>query len=460
MLFFSIKITDINSQIEILNNFDEKPKPGSLPKKFKTNIKSEVAIGKAEAKDFMPIPIDTMRLSLKVNQVNMQTISVESMEFNIPSLGFHTTNSTTLSIDDSFRPKSFSTKGSVISEKDIGKTEIAKIRTSGKMDAQYEFKSPDLDYFDLKSQLSFDHFTVEIPNEDGKSTLLLVDNIHGSIPFTQKVSLTSAKTKMDESGYFASKDETKKPEEKTDEQIIDKYYQEVLKREERKTNLVERADFGNIKPYYDQNNRLTIRKFQADKIKAENIVVDFEISDNEVKLKNYSLSFLGGAIQGNLGLAMEVLPIELTTAVHFTNLNANRLFDEIPELKKKAKKISADDSKKIDGTIHFNYDFISHSMEGNIDVTSIGKDQLKLLLYYIDPDEKNPNITSLRKALIVGDLRLVKIPISNGHIGLDLDLRLLGAPIPLPQISKFPVSQIVRNFEITAKKSLNEEISH
>jgi hypothetical protein len=242
-----------------------------------------------------------------------------------------------------------------------------------------------------------------------------------------------------------------------DNEVIQKYYDEVLKREQREVNMVEKVDYANVQPFYEKESRITANRISFDKFKAETVAIDFEITDNAIKVKNYSLAFLGGAIQGQLALAMEVLPVALDTAVHFTNLNANRLFDEFPKLKEKARTLGDSDSKKIGGTVHFKYDFLSHSMEGNVDITSIGKDQLKLLLYYIDPEEKKPNITSLRKALIVGDLKLVKIPIENGNIGLDLDLRVLGAPIPLPQIRKFPVSQIVRNFEATAKQDTEEE---
>jgi hypothetical protein len=39
----------------------------------------------------------------------------------------------------------------------------------------------------------------------------------------------------------------------------------------------------------------------------------------------------------------------------------------------------------------------------------------------------------------------VSVPIKNGEIGIDVDVRVLSAPIPTPKLTKFPISQLIDN---------------
>jgi methylglyoxal synthase len=90
-------------------------------------------------------------------------------------------------------------------------------------------------------------------------------------------------------------------------------------------------------------------------------------------------------------------------------------------------------------------------VSGDVEISSIGKEQLKMMLFYVDPYEQNPTIRDIRGALNVGEVRRVSIPLRNGEVGMDVDVRVLAAPIPTPKLQRFPIRQILQNFKDQAK---------
>ena len=68
-----------------------------------------------------------------------------------------------------------------------------------------------------------------------------------------------------------------------------------------------------------------------------------------------------------------------------------------------------------------------------------------MMLYYLDPEEKDGTLGAIRKALMFGDVKSVSIPIKNGYMGMEIDLTALGLPIPLPKVARIPIAQIVKN---------------
>ena len=74
------------------------------------------------------------------------------------------------------------------------------------------------------------------------------------------------------------------------------------------------------------------------------------------------------------------------------------------------------------------------------------------MLFYVDPYEQNPTIADIRSALNLGEVRRVSIPLRNGEVGLDVDVRVLAAPIPTPKLTRFPIRQILQNFKDQSNK--------
>jgi hypothetical protein len=86
-------------------------------------------------------------------------------------------------------------------------------------------------------------------------------------------------------------------------------------------------------------------------------------------------------------------------------------------------------------------------MNGGVEITKIGNEQVEMMLYFIDPYEQNPSIADLRKALMLGEPSHVSIPIKSSRVGFEIEITsliTLGQPIPgLPKFRDIPINQIV-----------------
>ena len=135
-----------------------------------------------------------------------------------------------------------------------------------------------------------------------------------------------------------------------------------------------------------------------------------------------------------------------------TKLDTRKLLDRFPNLKGKTKSslnLMGSDPE-IYGTVRFAYDVAASDMNGGIEITKIGKEQVEMMLYFIDPYEQNPSIADLRKALLLGEPSHVSIPIKSSRVGFEIEITspiTLGQPIPgLPKFRDIPINQIVDGF--------------
>jgi hypothetical protein len=213
-------------------------------------------------------------------------------------------------------------------------------------------------------------------------------------------------------------------------------------------NRVALVDYGSIRPFYPNRKPLSIHRIEAANLELTWLEFDIELKQNWFALNQFVINFLGGKLQGDFQLAFDPMPRMLRTSLHMTRLDSRKLLERFPNLKGKTS--SAFDlfsNPYIDGTVHVQYDFKSNDLSGGVEITSIGKDQLRMILYYVDPFEQNPTIADIRKALAFGDVRQVSVPLKNGEIGVAVDVRVLSAPLPTPKLSRFPISQLIQNFK-------------
>jgi hypothetical protein len=225
-----------------------------------------------------------------------------------------------------------------------------------------------------------------------------------------------------------------------------------------KQNVVAIVDYPTIRPFYPDKRPLSIKRLEVANLELSKMEFDVELRQNWFAVNQFMINFLGGKIEGDFQVAFDSaqrdpmkIPRSLRTSMHLTSLDSRKLIERFPNLKGKATSWNLFSNPYLDGAVHLTYDFKSNDMAGGIDITSIGKEQLRMMLYYIDPFEQNPTITDIRGKLAYGEVRKVSIPLKNGEIGLEVDLRVV-VPVPTPKLTRFPISQIIQNFKEQAAK--------
>ena len=101
----------------------------------------------------------------------------------------------------------------------------------------------------------------------------------------------------------------------------------------------------------------------------------------------------------------------------------------------------------ISGNFHLDFLVRNSQLDGVFDVTSIGAEQMNYMLEMVDPDHADSSINNIRRALKVGSLKKALVVIKRGEMSLDLDVRLVGAPIPLPNLNGIKVSNMIENIK-------------
>ena len=91
--------------------------------------------------------------------------------------------------------------------------------------------------------------------------------------------------------------------------------------------------------------------------------------------------------------------------------------------------------KNIDASLfsmiaHLDYSLFSEQMNGDVHISKIGRNQARSFFDIIDPNKESPNINTARLGLNIGYPNAIRIPIRNGLMDINLDIRSLGIPFP------------------------------
>lgn len=459
-----------------------------------TAVDSKLYIGKVSAEGALPRPLTEFQFAVSVAQQRLTDIQVKELTVKLPDYGTSVGFAAETSIGPDFMPRRFkaTTRTQIVHTGDehlpLG------IKTSGGIDVVLAVDSPDMKTVAVDGRTSFDRFNLSVPGKGEKAPpLLVVEDIRGQIPFKQVVQLpdlsqlkkpapaagqagaapapatpaagataaavaaTAARLADVPDVAVRAEDDDGKPAGAGSvalDQAMGQYFRKNDNQLAKNTNLVAMVDYGSIRPFYPERQPLSIKRVEAANLELTNLEFDMELRQNWFALNQFVINFLGGKIEGDFQLAFDAgatdpkqIPKTLRTAVHMTRLDTRKLIERFPNLQGKASSWDLFSNPYIDGTVHLAFDVVSSDLSGGVEITSIGKEQLKMMLYYVDPFEQNPTIGDMRKALALGEVRQVSIPLKNGEVGMDMDVRVLSAPVPVPKLTHFPISQIIQNFK-------------
>jgi hypothetical protein len=340
---------------------------------------------------------------------------------------------------------------------DIPQDIIKGVSATGSFATDLELSSKDMESATIRGKIDIQDLSATIANVKNPNQPLILDQISGAIPLFQTFTFSSLKTLTQSSRQKAEvstppiEDESINQNlEVSDEAIrasASQYLAKLKPNVTGGTRLAINHDYANFREFYEKRTPIRIRSIRSMNLSVENIEIDAELSQNQLAINNAVASFLGGKLQAEFKLAFDERPVSIKTSFHATRINTEKLVKTVPGLRKKAKTILSSSNPLIDGAVHLNYDLRTGDMQGGLDITSIGKDQLRMILYYIDPADKDATINTIKAALHFGDVKLVSVPIRNGEIGLEVSLRLLAAPLPTPKLQGFPIAKLINNFK-------------
>ncbi|MEI8025202.1 MAG: hypothetical protein WCI18_02530 [Pseudomonadota bacterium] len=190
-----------------------------------------------------------------------------------------------------------------------------------------------------------------------------------------------------------------------------------------------------------QERNLKIYKAFINGVGIEEFEGGVEISSKAIMVKNFLGKVLGGRIQGSAFLPISPMPERILLTAHVKGIDSS----QIPLLI--GKKNSGGTSLPISGNFHLDFLVRNSQLDGVFDVTSIGAEQMNYMLEMVDPDHADSSINNIRRALKIGSLKKALVVIKRGEMSLDMDVRLVGAPIPLPNLNGIKVSNMIENIK-------------
>jgi hypothetical protein len=430
-----------------------------LMKNLDTNLKTEIHFGSIKT-SFFPQEIRDVGFQARIIQEKMSKIQIKDTVATLNGLNLSIGLNALANIDKDFQPRDVDVNVNIdLKQKDMTQL-IAGISTSGVISINSSFSSQDMRRFLLEGSTNFEDFHARVKGElDDQSPLFVVENLRGRIPFRQWIDRNDERGENPEASLVSSHVQTNGTSaDRTEDglavenranfhliNLIDLHLDENLS-DKGKSRSLSNIDYGSVRPFYQERSPIYIEKISGMNLNLSQIEFDVEIKQNWLALNQFSMAFLGGGVRGEVQIGFEALPKNLRTSIHMTRLNSHRLIDNFPKLKGKKRFNLLSSDPFIDATLHLDFDFVSKDMAGGLEITSIGREQLSMILYYIDPDQENPTISDIQTALSFGDLNNVSVPIKNGEIDLVVDVDLMGIPLPIPSLSKFPISQIIANF--------------
>lgn len=401
----------------------------------------------------IPEPLRKTTFELLASAEKDGVIAIDKMVFAAPSVGAVVKLSAKTELDAEKMPENLEMNMSIDVDPHALKAVPKAIALDGRSLVKIAVAAPDLSQVQIRGNVGFEHFGAEVKKlgENGEPDEILVKviNLQGQFPFQQ---LVNVKQIMDDSkkkaAALAAPSPTPAAElvdklDKKLDQYLEKYSTPAGASGSRMTSEY----YGEMRPLYSGRKPITIESIQVKNLTFDHVEIDAELKQNQFSLNQMVIGMLGGKVQTGLQAQFDTKLRDVNISTQWTRLDTRKLADSFPKLQEKMRGFSIlPSSPYVDGTLRLKYDAVSGDIAGGMEITSIGKEQLKMILLYLDPEDKNPTLVSIRKALNIGEVRQVSVPIRNGQIGVDVDVRVLSAPIPTPKLQRFPLAQLVRNF--------------
>ena len=479
--------TGLSLALDVANTFVRPPRLVDLIGSSRTEISLRVGLGQLDRGGSQIEPASSSAVSLDLIQDGLTHVELRSLKGNLPQMGLGLSVQGRTVLDESHLPGEFQVESNLSLSRAEALNVLPGISSQGALHTFLKIDSADMKNINFGGRIDFENFGFTVAGRSGTTepTLMMAD-LNGQIPISQSVTIpqklslgaiangdenkeTAAaagkKFEADKDGLGASTLNQAGPIDSSGpiKELADMASQYVKRKSQNQRQTASKApgvDYPSVKGFFPNRKPLSIKRLVAANLEMTDIILDVEWRENMVGMNEFAIGLLGGELQGNVQISLSndlerilARPKDIgsfirkiNTNIQATRLDTRKILDRLPDSKSDVSRNSSMFSNPfIDATIHYLWNLESRDLGGSIDITTIGKEQVRMLLSYVDPSQQDQTINDIRKALYLGEVRQVSIPIKNGEIGLDVDIRALGVPIPTPKLSRFPINQLIDN---------------
>ena len=382
-------------------------------------------------------------LKLKASLERGEHAAISELALNIPSLGVKASGQGDFDITKDGLPRNVRLDiDSQVSER-VGAL-IPSYIFQGSVATHTRITSESLEEVTASGYVDLNSVTIEVPQKSGNP--IRIDNANGALPYLWTIDLKPGTKAGSDGGTnqsaLAAQDDASL------RRLASIQLEKMNPIERRQGNMVEVAEFGSVRDFVSGGQRpLTIAAIKSGSIGASDIEINAVIKKNFVLLNSMTAKIFGGHLSATAMVEYLGRPTKLKCGMHLTRFNTEDLVRTVPGLRKKSRGLFGTTNPYIDASARLQYDLLSADMSGSLDITSIGKDQLRMLMYYLDPTDSDRSISTIKAALNVGEVKMVSVPVKNGEIDVDVDVRLVSTPVPVPKIQGFPIAKLISNFQ-------------
>ena len=432
-----LQINDLEASVKIKNQLLDSFDWSDPGKGTETDLAFNLGLGRLFFSGHPLARLNNLSTQMRVNQLGLKLINVRKTLVKVPDFGVELELSGNTEISNEFLPKRADlTQKLLINQSQAGSLPF-NLDSSGAIRIDNKLATDDMKNYSLDGQVSFEHFNLTKYADIAKTERQVdLKDAHGAITLRQTINIER----------FLKPEQTESDLPESLEQTIGSFLEKDTTKESALNSKLGTVSYISNRPFYPERNSLRIKRLEAANLALENLEFDIEVKQNQFSINQLLIGFLGGKIQGDFQLEFDPMPKKMKTSIHLTRLNTRKLLDSFPQLKDKSGGSLFSQDPFIDATVHLGFDPRTSDMSGSVVLTSIGKEQLKMILYYVDPNETDATINDVRTALNLGSLQQVAMVIRNGEMNLDIDIDFVDIiPLPVPSIERVPLTKIVNN---------------
>ena|GEM_PF-3153702 len=180
-------------------------------------------------------------------------------------------------------------------------------------------------------------------------------------------------------------------------------------------NAFARVDYDSLEPYVGERSLLSVDQLRFKHIQIGPLVENFEIRQNLILLNELKVDLLQGSALGRIYLDLHPERLQMGFLGRFSGIQAELI-------KEPNRRIPVPDWAPLSGRMALNFDIRKRLATGRLDLTEIGQRQLLSLLDVLDPEYKDPQMITARRALRVAYPQGLAVGMEQGLMDLNISL--------------------------------------